>query len=88
MDRGCGKELHVWAEIIASILADLAAGAADPRLYSYPVSYSQILHLTTNLLYDPRAFMPNYHWFFHDEIRQAHCLQIQNCKRCDELWHN
>jgi hypothetical protein len=72
------EELHIGAEIVLTVFARSAEGAADAGLKGNAITGQQSGHLTTNLFNDTSTFMTNYHGFFHYIISTFEVLEIVN----------
>jgi hypothetical protein len=65
VNRGGGKELHLWAQIVEAFFAHVTFVASNARFEGHTVTHSQIFHPLADLFNDSGTFMSNDHRFLH-----------------------
>jgi hypothetical protein len=68
MDRGSGEELHLRAQVVEALFAQVAFVAGDAWLKGHAISNCQALHALANLFNNSGALMSDHHRLLHNEV--------------------
>lgn len=68
VDRGSGEELHLRAQIVEALFAQVAFVAGDAWLKGHTISNCQALHGLANLFNNSGALMSDHHRLLHNEV--------------------